>query len=72
MTEAFRTRSRRIVSAVAVAATILGFTGTSTAQQKANKVTDASMESNAALLKQLPFADKARALSPPRLGTPPG
>jgi alkyl sulfatase BDS1-like metallo-beta-lactamase superfamily hydrolase len=58
MTEAFRASSLRIPSAVAVVVTILGLTGTSTAQQKANEATDATKAANAAVLKQLPFDDK--------------
>ena len=58
MTEAFRASGRSILSGVAVVVTILGFTGSSAAQQKANEATDATKAANAALLKQLPFDDK--------------
>jgi len=57
MIEEFRASGRGIISAVAVVVTILGFTGTSNAQQKANEATDATKAANAALLKQLPFDD---------------
>jgi hypothetical protein len=49
MTDLFEVSGRRIVAA-AVMATILGFTGASSAQQKANEATDATKAANAALL----------------------
>ena len=55
MTGLFEASSSRVLAAVAVAVMILGSTGTSIAQQKANEATDATRAANAALLEQLPF-----------------